>query len=357
MKFKVSPLRVDWDKGIVSFIDQRIIPYEERWVEVRDGKETYQAIKDMVLRGAPLIGVAGALGVYLQAKRDIESGMSFDEILHDLEATIDLLRKSRPTAVNLFWALEKVRNAIHTSSLRDSSELLNLLRKVAEEIINYESEVCVKMSEIGAKLLLDLKPTLRRVLTHCNTGALATTGPGTALGVIRKLAELVPDLMVWVDETRPYLQGARLTAWELVKEGIDHRVISDSAAAYLMSKGLVDAVLVGADRIALNGDTANKIGTYSLSLGAKRHGIPFIVVAPISSVDPNLPDGSSIPIEERPEDEVHYIRGVRITPEQSKAFNPAFDVTPAELISYIITERGAFKPEELREALRQTTEV
>ena len=342
--FSVTPLRVDWEKGKVWYIDQRRIPFEEVWVETHDAETTYRAIKDMVLRGAPLIGVAGALGVYLQAKRLMERSVSLEEMRNNLSSSVELLKKARPTAVNLTWALSQVREVLEGA--HTSEELLRLLREKAQEIINYERDVCVRMAEIGSELLLRIKPDLKRVSTHCNTGALATTGPGTALGVIRWLAKK-RDILVWVDETRPYLQGARLTSWELLKEGIEHKVIADSVAPYLMSKGLVDAVLVGADRIARNGDTANKIGTYSLAVAAHRHGIPFIVVAPFSSIDFSLRSGEDIPIEERSEDEVHYVRGVRITPEGAKAYNPAFDVTPAELITYIVTERGAFKPKEL----------
>jgi len=345
-EFSVTPLRINWELGKVWYIDQRKIPFEENWVEVYDAETSFNAIKEMVLRGAPLIGVAGALGVFLQAKRLMEKGTDLSAMKANLKDSIDLLRKSRPTAVNLSWALNQVEAVLREA---DSPEdLLKKLRRKAEEIINYEHDVCVKMAEIGSELLLKLNPDLHRVSTHCNTGALATTGPGTALGVIRWLAKKT-DIFVWVDETRPYLQGARLTSWELIKEGIDHKVIADSVAPYLMSRGMVDAVLVGADRIARNGDTANKIGTYSLGVAAKRHGVPFIVVAPFSSIDFTLRSGDEIPIEERSEDEVHYIRGVRITPEGARAYNPAFDVTPAELISYIVTERGAFRPEELKD--------
>ncbi len=340
---KVTPLRIDWDRGYVEYLDQRYLPHKEIWVKVDDAESTCRAIKDMILRGAPLIGVAGALGVYLQARRCLETGKTNSALITELLRVINELSDSRPTAVNLKWALNRVKELIHKNIGCEPEELVKLLEAEVKAIIEYEREVCAKMAQHAKEFLTSLVPNLRNVLTHCNTGALATTGIGTALGVIRKLAE-DRDIFVWVDETRPYLQGARLTAWELQKDGINFKIIVDSCACYLMSRGQVDAVIVGADRITRSGDTANKIGTLALAVSANRYDIPFIVVAPRSSIDLNLKDGSSIPIEERSQEEVLNILDTRIAPLNCEAFNPGFDVTPGELISAIITEEGVYLP-------------
>jgi methylthioribose-1-phosphate isomerase len=300
----VEPLR--WKGDRLELLDQRLLPDQTVYVACRSAAEVAQAIRDMVVRGAPAIGCAAAFGVVLSQG----SPESFE-----------ILAKSRPTAVNLFWALARMKKA------KDLE---------AEAIAIYEEDLAGNraMGKLGAALI----PERARVMTHCNTGALATAGYGTALGVIR--ASKDKQISVIANETRPYLQGARLTAWELVQEGIPCTLITDSMAGHLMSKGEVDVVVVGADRIAANGDVVNKIGTYALAVLAKRHGIPFYVAAPLSTFDPQIADGSLIPIEERPAEEVTGYRGTRWAPEGVSVRNPAFDVTPAELITGIICEKG-----------------
>ena len=300
----VEPIR--WKGDRLELLDQRQLPDRTVYVTCRTAADVAQAIRDMVVRGAPAIGCAAAFGVVLS--RGSSEGF-------------EILAKSRPTAVNLFWALERMKQA---KDLRSEAEAI-----YAEDIAANQA-----MGKHGAELI----PERARVMTHCNTGALATAGYGTALGVIR--ASKHKNISVIANETRPYLQGARLTAYELVQEGIPCTLITDSMAGHLMSKGEVDVVVVGADRIAANGDVANKIGTYALAVLAKRHGIPFYVAAPLSTFDPKIPDGSHIPIEERPATEVTGYGDKRWAPEGVSVRNPAFDVTPAELITGIICEKG-----------------
>jgi len=300
----VEPIR--WLGDRVEFLDQRLLPDQTVYVACQTADEVATAIRDMVVRGAPAIGCAAAFGVVLSKGSP---------------AAYEILAKSRPTAVNLFWALARMKKA------KD-------LRAEAEAIFAEDLAANQAMGKLGAELI----PNNARVMTHCNAGALATAGYGTALGVIRSAKE--KKISVIANETRPYLQGARLTAYEMVQEGIPVTLITDNMAGHLMSKGEVDVIVVGADRIAANGDTANKIGTYSLAVLAKRHGIPFYVAAPLSTFDPKIPDGSHIPIEERPASEVTGYRDRRWAPEGVTVRNPAFDVTPAELITGIITERG-----------------
>ena len=300
----VQPIR--WHGDRLELLDQRLLPDQTVYVTCRSAAEVAAAIRDMVVRGAPAIGCAAAFGVAL------DGGTS---------SGFEVLAKSRPTAVNLFWALERMKKA------KD-------LKAEAEAIFNEDLAANRAMGKLGAELI----PYRARVMTHCNTGALATAGYGTALGVIRSSKS--KNISVIANETRPYLQGARLTAYELVQEGIPCTLITDSMAGHLMSKGEVDVIVVGADRIAANGDVANKIGTYPLAVLADRHGIPFYVAAPISTFDPKIPDGSHIQIEERPADEVTGYRDRRWAPHGVAVRNPAFDVTPAELITGIITERG-----------------
>jgi methylthioribose-1-phosphate isomerase len=295
-----------WNGDSLELLDQRLLPEKLVYVKCRDAAEVAKAIRDMVVRGAPAIGCAAAFGVVL-SKGSPES--------------YEVLAKSRPTAVNLFWALERMKKA---KDLKAEAEAI-----FAEDLAGNHA-----MGKLGAALI----PPGARVMTHCNTGALATAGHGTALGVIRSAKE--KNISVIACETRPYLQGARLTAWECMQEGIPCTLITDSMAGHLISRGEVDLVIVGADRIAANGDVANKIGTYTLAVLARRHAIPFYVAAPISTFDPEIPDGSHIAIEERPGDEVTGYRGTRWAPQGVKVRNPAFDVTPAELISGLITERA-----------------
>jgi len=300
----VEPIR--WRGDRVELLDQRLLPEKTVYVTCRTAAEVAQAIKDMVVRGAPAIGCAAAFGVVL-SKGSSES--------------FEVLAKSRPTAVNLFWALDRMKRA------RD-------LKAEAEAIFAEDLAANHALGRLGAELL----PDKARVMTHCNAGALATAGYGTALGVIRSAKNR--GISVIACETRPYLQGARLTAYEMVQEGIPVTLVTDSMAGHLMSRGEIDAVVVGADRIAANGDVANKIGTYPLAVLAKRHGIPFYVAAPLSTFDLAIPDGSHIPIEERPAAEVTGYRETRWAPEGVSVRNPAFDVTPAELVTGIICEKG-----------------
>ena len=308
MPGEVQPIR--WRGDRLELLDQRLLPDQAVYVTCRSAADVAAAIRDMVVRGAPAIGCAAAFGVVLSRG----SPESFE-----------VLAKSRPTAVNLFWALERMKKAQDLE---------------AEAIAIYDEDLAANraIGRLGAELIRERS----RVMTHCNTGALATAGYGTALGVIR--ASKGKNISVIANETRPYLQGARLTAWELVQEGIPCTLITDSMAGHLMSKGEVDVVIVGADRVAANGDVANKIGTYPLAVLAKRHGIPFYVAAPLSTFDPKIPDGSHIPIEERPAAEVTGYRGTRWAPEGVSVRNPAFDVTPAELITAIISEKGIASP-------------
>ena len=300
----VEPLR--WHGDRLELLDQRLLPEKLEYVECRSGAEVAQAIRDMVVRGAPAIGCAAAFGVVL-SKGSAES--------------YDILSKSRPTAVNLFWALARMKKA---KDLRGEAEAI-----FAEDLAGNRA-----IGKLGAALI----PDRARVMTHCNAGALATAGYGTALGVIRSSKD--KNISVIACETRPYLQGARLTAWEMVQEGIPCTLITDSMAGHLLSLGEVDVIVVGADRIAANGDVANKIGTYALAVLARRHNIPFYVAAPLSTFDAAIPDGSHITIEERPAAEVTGYRNERWAPQGVKVRNPAFDVTPAELITGIISEKG-----------------
>lgn len=306
-------------KDTLYVLDQRFLPHKEIWVKCKNYRDVADIIKKMVVRGAPLIGVVAGYGVYLGAKEG-----KFYQAYKELKNT-------RPTAKNLFFALERMRKVYEEK--KDVLSVLKEAKKIEEE----DRILCNKIGEFGEKLI---KKNFK-VLTHCNAGSLATAGIGTALGVIRKAKKKIK--MVWVDETRPYLQGSRLTAWELEKEKIPYKIICDNMAGFLMRKGEVDCVIVGADRIARNGDTANKIGTYSLSVLAKYHKIPFYVAAPYSTFDLTLKDGSEIPIEERSEKEVKEIQGKKITPIKAKVFNPAFDVTPHNLITAIITEKGIIR--------------
>jgi len=301
---EVQPLR--WKGDRLELLDQRLLPDKTKYVVCRTASDVAKAIKDMVVRGAPAIGCAAAFGVVLSAGKP---------------KAFEVLAKSRPTAVNLFWALERMKRAKN-------------LEAEAKAIYQEDLAANREMGRLGAKLI----PAKARVMTHCNTGALATAGHGTALGVIR--SSKTKGISVIACETRPYLQGARLTAWECMQERIPCTLITDNTAGHLMSRGEVDVVIVGADRIAANGDVANKIGTYGLAVMAKRHGIPFYVAAPLSTFDAKIPGGSHIPIEERPGDEVLGYRKARWAPKGVKVRNPAFDVTPAELITGIITEKG-----------------
>jgi methylthioribose-1-phosphate isomerase len=332
----IAPVR--WDGERLVLIDQRELPVREveglytRWQDVAE------AIRSLAVRGAPAIGVAAAFGVVLAARQS--AARTFDELLADLEVAIKGLASTRPTAVNLFWALDRMRRAAASMAGAPPDAVRARLSTEARAILDEDIAANRAIGEHGARLV----PDGARVLTHCNAGALATAGFGTALGVIRAAHAKGKVALVWVDETRPVMQGSRLTAWECVRDNIPHRLIADVAAGSLMARGEVDIVVTGADRIAANGDTANKIGTYSVAVLAKHHGVPFYIAAPFSTIDPTLPSGRHIPIEERDAAEVRRVGAQATAPEASPVFNPAFDVTPAELIAAIITERGVFEP-------------
>jgi methylthioribose-1-phosphate isomerase len=327
---------IDMKDGAVVMIDQRRLPGTEVYVTCKTAQEVAKAIKTMVIRGAPAIGVAAAMGLALGMRRSSATGTK--QFTTEFQKLCDLMGATRPTAVNLFWAIERMKKTFADAAQGGCNvdELKQRLETEAQMIHDEDVASCRAMGAHGATLV----PDTARILTHCNAGALATAGYGTALGVIRAAAEAGKKVAVMADETRPFLQGARLTAWELVKDGIDTTVITDNMTASMMRLGEVDLVVVGADRIAANGDVANKIGTYGVAVLAKEHGIPFYVAAPISTVDLNTPDGSGIPIEERNAREVTHVGSSRLTPEGARIRNPAFDVTPAKYVTAIITERG-----------------
>lgn len=327
---------IEWTDEGVRMIDQRKLPTIEEYPVFRTYEEVAEAIKVMVVRGAPAIGVAAAMGVALGVRQSKASNL--DQLASDFGTITSTLAATRPTAVNLFWAIERMKQTFERAmrSNANRSTIESLLIDEAKTIYDEDIENNKRMGRFGAELL----PQSGTVLTHCNAGALATAGYGTALGVIRAAIENGKRLKVLADETRPFLQGARLTAWELWKDDIDVRVISDNMAGAFMRQGLVDAVVVGADRIAANGDVANKIGTYTVAVLARQHEIPFYVAAPLSTLDLSIPDGSHIPIEQRTPTEVTHVGPTRIVPEGVSVFNPAFDVTPHELVTAIITEVG-----------------
>ncbi len=332
---KVTAL--EWTGTKLRLLDQRLLPDREEWVNCETEKDVAAAIRNLVVRGAPAIGIAAAFGMVLSAKNTLKEKRNLSGALAMAK---DELLRSRPTAVNLFWAVERMWTVFSQTTGANDEERAKRLEEEALKIWTEDVEANERMGELGSQLV----PPGARILTHCNTGALATGGYGTALGVIRSAFRQGKVQWVWVNETRPVLQGARLTMWECQKEGIPARLIADSAGPWLMQRGMVDLVIVGADRIVANGDVANKIGTYMLALSAFHHGIPFYVAAPTSTLDFSLPSGQSIPIEERSPEEVTTWKGVRVVPVGSEGFNPAFDVTPARLISGIITEKGVARP-------------
>jgi methylthioribose-1-phosphate isomerase len=327
---------VAWEDGVVVMIDQRRLPSEEVFLRCRDHHEVAAAIRDMAIRGAPAIGVAAALGLALGAQVARSEGAALRDEWSDMCAT---LAATRPTAVNLFWAIDRMRRRFDAFAAQGGATLRAALLDEALAIQREDLEACRRMGDLGAKLL----PAEARVLTHCNAGALATAGYGTALGVVRSAARLGRVKAVFADETRPWLQGARLTAWELMRDGIPTTLIADNMAGHLMARGEINAVVVGADRIAANGDVANKIGTYTVAVLAKEHGVPFYVAAPVSTFDLATPTGDDIPIEERPAEEVTHLAGRRIAPEGVAVRNPAFDVTPHRYVTAIICEKGVVR--------------
>ena len=332
----ISPIR--WRDGQLLLLDQTLLPGAEVDRACASWEAVAEAIRSLVVRGAPAIGVAAAFGVALAARASRAS--DGDGVLADVEQAAKGLAATRPTAVNLFWALDRMRRVALAHRSLSPPALSERLLAEAQAILDEDVAGNRALGAHGAALV----PPRARILTHCNTGSLATAGYGTAAGIIRAAHERGLLELVWVDETRPVMQGSRLTAWELVKEGIPHRLISDVAAAFVMKKGEVDLIVTGADRIAANGDTANKIGTYGLAVLARHHGIPFYVAAPRSTIDPAMPTGAAIVIEERDAAEVRGVAGRQTAPAESPVFNPAFDVTPAELITAIVTERGVHRP-------------
>jgi len=331
---------IAWEAGDVVMIDQRKLPGEELYVRCKTGNEVARAIKTMVIRGAPAIGVAAAMGIALAMRRSKAKGTK--QLAVDFTKTCDLMASTRPTAVNLFWAIDRMKRAFAASVQAGHSvdEIRDRLDAETHAIHDEDVESCKAMGRLGAEVV----PENARILTHCNAGALATAGYGTALGVIRAAAAAGKVLQVFADETRPFLQGARLTAWELVRDHVPTTVITESMAGPLMRRGEVDFVVVGADRIAANGDVANKVGTYTVALLADAHKVPFYVAAPLSTIDLATPTGDDIKIEERAPREMTHMGSTRLTPEGASVWNPAFDITPARLITGIITERGIIRP-------------
>ena len=326
---------VEYANSKLMLLDQTALPAVERYIECENWQRVAKAISDLEVRGAPAIGVTAAFGLVLAVKAS--SATTHKEILNELEGVAESLIATRPTAVNLAWAVQEVMEVARSSQTVE--EMQQSVESTAQQLHAEDLAICKAIGDAGAELLAGAK----NVITHCNAGGLATVGYGTALGVIRSAHRENPDLHVWVDETRPVLQGARLTSYELHRDGIDCTVIVDGAAASVLGEGEVGAAVVGADRVAANGDAANKIGTYGLAVLARHHGVPFYVAAPLSTIDQATPNGSSIEIEQRPSLEISEYRGEAITPDGVAVHNPAFDVTPAELIDGIITEIGVLR--------------
>ncbi|MDD5072826.1 MAG: S-methyl-5-thioribose-1-phosphate isomerase [Candidatus Omnitrophica bacterium] len=337
---------IRWDAqksgGAIKIIDQTLLPNKLVYLSFRDVKKFWHAIKKLQVRGAPALGVAAAYGTYLGIRNS--RAKNYNEFVRELDRVIKFIGSARPTAVNLFWGLDRMRASAVKNKKKPVPEIKKALLAEAHKVYEEDRAICRKMAVYGARLIKDGDV----ILTHCNAGALATADYGTALGVIYMAKEQGKRVKVYADETRPLLQGARLTAWELMREGIDVTLICDNMAAHVMSLGKVTKVIVGADRITRNGDAANKIGTYGVAVLAKYHKVPFYVVAPVSTIDFNLPYGRLIPIEERRGEEITTIRGNLLAPKGVKTYSPAFDVTPAALITAIVTEKGVFKPDEIK---------
>ncbi len=341
---------IRWEEDAVVLIDQRVLPTREEYVRCRDAAAVAEAIRDMVVRGAPAIGVTAAMGIALGLKKSRAADAR--ALRADMESLAALLAATRPTAVNLFWAIDRMKRKFEELLPEGVEATRAGMEKEAISIHREDIEMNRRMGAHGEKLLADGA----RILTHCNAGALATAGYGTALGMMRAAVEAGKRISVFSDETRPFLQGARLTAWELMKDGIPVTLITDNMAGYLMAKGEIDCAIVGADRIAGNGDVANKIGTYSVAVLAKEHALPFYVVAPTSTFDLSLASGNQIPIEERSPNEVTHVQGVRLAPEGIDIRNPAFDVTPHHLVSAIVCENGVARAPYV-ESLRRLASV
>ena len=334
---------IAWEDDAVVMIDQRKLPAQEIYVRCRTANDVAKAIRTMVIRGAPAIGVAAAMGLALGMKRSRQTGSR--AYTAEFTRLCQVMAETRPTAVNLFWAIERMKRSLSDGVLGGESPEQLSARLEREAIAIHDEDVacCRAMGQHGAGVVPE-RPGGARVLTHCNAGALATAGYGTALGVIRAAAEQGKPVKVYADETRPFLQGSRLTAWELVRDGIDTTVITEGMAGPLMRAGEIDLVIVGADRVAANGDAANKIGTYTVAVLAHEHNIPFYIAAPCSTIDLATPDGDRIPIEQRSAREISHLGSTQLAPDGAKIWNPAFDVTPHRYITGIITERGILTP-------------
>lgn len=329
---------IEWRDDHVRILDQTYLPKREVYSDIRDVGRIWEAIKKLRIRGAPAIGIAAAYGFYLGIK-DLQ-GSTFESFWIEVERVAGYLESARPTTVNLEWAVERMKATIQAHKDKPIEEIKEIVLKTARTIHDEDKRVCKKIGENGVELV----PGNAKILTHCNTGSLATGQYGTALSVVFHAHEEGKKIQVWVDETRPLLQGARLTAWELMNAEIPMRLITDSTAGSLMQRGEVDLVIVGTDRVAANGDTANKIGTYPLAVVAKENSIPFYVAAPLSTIDLELNTGDQIPIEEREGDEIVSFNGSQIAPKRASTYNPAFDVTPHRYITGFITEKGIVKP-------------
>lgn len=339
-KFESKIRTIEWINNRSRMVDQTKFPNEYKYIDIKSGDEMYNAIKTMIVRGAPAIGIAGAHGVVLYAQELEKQSLTLDEFKRELLNKSDYIVSSRPTAVNLYWAVEKQKDIIKSWE-GNISELIDTLAKNGKKLELDDIEINKKIGDYGAEIV----PKGATILTHCNAGALATVGYGTALGVVRSAFSNDPTIKVFADETRPRQQGARITTLELVMDGIPVTLITDGMCSYFMKKGMIDMVCVGADRIAANGDAANKIGTYTVAIAAKYHNIPFYVAAPLSTVDPSIKSGDEIIIEERSHDEVSVINGEKICADGVNIINPGFDVTPNELITGIITEKGILRPD------------
>lgn len=339
MGFTSKIKTIEWTDNISRMIDQTILPHEFKTVDIKTCEEMFNAIKNMIVRGAPAIGIAGAHGISLAALELAKITSNKDEFIQLLKNKAEYLKSARPTAVNLMWAIDK-QIEIAESTNSNIQTIVELIVKNGKKMELEDIEINKKLGDYGAEII----PKSATILTHCNAGALATVGYGTALGVIRSAYAKDHSIKVFADETRPRQQGARLTTFELTADGIDTTLITDGMCSYFMKKGMIDVVVVGADRIAANGDTANKIGTYTVAIAAKYHNVPFYIAAPLSTIDTNIKSGDEIIIEERDHNEVTTINGERVCADNVNIINPGFDVTPNELISGIITEAGILKP-------------
>ena len=340
MEFKSKIKTIEWVDTYSKMVDQTVVPYEYKFVNITTGEDMFNAIRNMIVRGAPAIGIACAHGVILFAQEGAKEITSRDEFVNWLLEKAEYMKTSRPTAVNLMSAVEKQEEVIRNSK-SDINRTIAELKTNAIKLENEDIEINQKIGDYGAEVV----PKGATILTHCNAGALATVGYGTALGVVRSAFAKDNTIQVFADETRPRQQGARITTFELAMDGIPVTLITDGMCSYFMSKGMIDMVVVGADRIAANGDTANKIGTYTVAIAAKYHNVPFYIAAPLSTIDTSIKTGAEIPIEERSHEEVTHINGKRICAEGINVINPGFDVTPHELIAGIITEKGILRPD------------